>query len=49
MALLEPDVVQRAMERLTEDLTSGAWHRRHGDLLDMTELDLGYRLVTAGR
>ena len=48
MALLDPDVVQRSMERLEDDLGTGAWHRQYGDLLDKTELDLGYRLVIAG-
>jgi hypothetical protein len=32
---------------LAEDLRSGAWHRRHGGLLDRDELDAGYRLVVA--
>ena len=48
MALLEPRVVEDAMSRLETELRSGEWHRRHGDLLDETELDLGYRLVIAG-
>lgn len=39
---LEPGV-----ERLRVDLESGAWRRRHGHLLDLEELELGYRLVTA--
>ena len=31
--------------RLAADLESGAWERRHADLLDLEELDLGYRLL----
>jgi hypothetical protein len=31
--------------RLESDLESGEWKRRHADLLDLDELDLGYRLV----
>lgn len=38
----------RGIERLRADLESGEWHRRHADLLDRDELDLGYRLVVAG-
>ena len=41
-------------DRLTEvwpgleaDLRTGAWRARHGDLLALDEIDLGYRLVTA--
>jgi SAM-dependent methyltransferase len=33
------------LERLAADLRSGAWQRRHADLLELDELDLGYRLV----
>ena len=39
---LEPGVA-----RLRRDLDDGTWLRRHADLLDRTELDLGYRLVVA--
>ncbi len=42
------DVLAPAFEHLAADLDSGAWHRRHADLLDLDELDLGYRIV-AGR
>jgi SAM-dependent methyltransferase len=41
-ALLRP-----GLARLTADLASGRWHDEHADLLDLDELDLGYRLVTA--
>ncbi|MEO1172723.1 MAG: class I SAM-dependent methyltransferase, partial [Myxococcota bacterium] len=34
-----------ALERLKQDLDSGAWNERYGHLLDRDELDLGYRLV----
>jgi hypothetical protein len=36
------------IRRLGADLDSGAWHARHGDLLELAELDLGYRLLVAG-
>lgn len=35
------------LARLAADLGSGAWHERHGHLLELNELDLGYRLVVA--
>jgi SAM-dependent methyltransferase len=47
LALLSADVVEPALQRLREDLDSGAWHTRHADLLDLAERDLGYRLVVA--
>ena len=37
------------LARLRRDLQDGTWVRRHGDLLDRAELDLGYRLVVARR
>ncbi len=41
-----PDV-DRGLERLRDDLASGAWERRYAELLGRDSLDLGYRLVVA--
>jgi SAM-dependent methyltransferase len=41
--------VEPGLARLRRDLADGTWLRRHGDLLDRTELDLGYRLVVSRR
>jgi SAM-dependent methyltransferase len=41
------DVIDAAMARLAADLESGAWHERHGALLDQDVADWGYRLVVA--
>lgn len=35
------------LEKLERDLDSGEWYQRYADLLDRTELDLGYRLIIA--
>jgi hypothetical protein len=32
---------------LAQDLENGEWRKRFGQLLEVDELDLGYRLVTA--
>lgn len=45
--LLDPNEVESAMAKLAADLESGEWQRRNGELLDLDELDLGYRLVVA--
>jgi SAM-dependent methyltransferase len=37
------------LRRLRADLDSGAWARRHADLLARDEVDLGYRLLVGGR
>ena len=39
--------VDRAVAALRADLESGAWHERNRDLLDLDELDLGYRLLVS--
>jgi SAM-dependent methyltransferase len=46
-ALLEPGVEQRIVERLREDLASGAWDSQHGHLRDLTSYDGALRLVIA--
>jgi SAM-dependent methyltransferase len=33
------------LQRLEDDLDTGEWQRRYGDLLDTEALDIGYRLV----
>src|SRR5215475_4801559 len=47
MTLISADLVRPGLDRLAADLASGRWAREHADLLDLDELDLGYRLVTA--
>jgi len=49
MRMLDPVVRERGLARLRADLESGEWERRHGHLRQLDELDLGYRLVVAGR
>ncbi|MFI0895649.1 hypothetical protein [Streptomyces sp. NPDC020983] len=36
------------MSRLQDDLDSGAWYRRHADLLGRRTTDYGYRLIVTG-
>jgi SAM-dependent methyltransferase len=38
---------ETGLARLRADLATGAWHARHGHLLELDALDLGYRLVVA--
>jgi SAM-dependent methyltransferase len=45
--LLPRAEVDEMVERLRADLDSGEWERRNGALLELDELDLGYRLVVA--
>lgn len=47
-ARLPDEDVQPGLRRLEHDLGSGSWRDRHADLLELDELDAGYRLVTAG-
>lgn len=37
------------LQMLEDDLTSGAWHKRYGDLCASDTYDAGYRLVISGR
>jgi SAM-dependent methyltransferase len=46
-ALLGDDVTP-GLERLAADLASGEWTRRNAALLDLDEIDLGYRLLVSG-
>jgi SAM-dependent methyltransferase len=44
---LGPDVEQRAVARLRDDLASGRWAARNRDLLDLGSAELGARLLVA--
>lgn len=46
-ARVGPDVEQRAVRSLRDDLASGRWAERNRDLLDLEEADLGLRLLIA--
>ena len=48
IALAHPESTAVGVARLEDDLASGAWHERHRDLLDLSSIDLGYRLLVAG-
>lgn len=45
LAQLDPGEVERGVARLRDDLASGEWRKRHGDVLAHSTLDLGYRLI----
>lgn len=42
------DAVTNGTQRLAEDLDSGEWDRKYDHLLDLSALDVGYRLISAG-
>ncbi len=43
--LLPEQTLAQGLQCLTEDLRSGAWVEQFGHLLELDELDIGYRLV----
>jgi SAM-dependent methyltransferase len=45
LAKRSDEELAEGLARLRADLESGAWARRHADLLEHDELDLGYRLL----
>ena len=49
LAKRSDDELAEGLARLRADLDSGAWARRHADLLERDELDLGYRLLVGPR
>jgi len=47
-ARLDPSAEERFVRELRADLASGAWRERNAEVLELEELDLGYRLLVAG-
>jgi hypothetical protein len=48
LALIGDAEREAGMARLSGDLASGEWRRKYGHLLELDELDLGYRVIVAG-
>jgi SAM-dependent methyltransferase len=48
LALRDPQELEAGLARLADDLRTGAWAERHADLLELDELDLGYRVLVSG-
>lgn len=48
IALLDPDVVERNVDRLATELADGRWDAKYGHLRALASVDLGYRLVVCG-
>ncbi len=48
-ALMSPADLESGLRKLAGDLESGLWTEQHRELLELDELDLGYRLVIAQR
>jgi SAM-dependent methyltransferase len=44
-AQVDPRAVEEGIERLRRDLESGEWQRRNAELLELEEVDAGYRLI----
>lgn len=48
LALLPAEDIEPGLQRLADDLASGRWHETYAHLLELDELDAGYRLVVGG-
>jgi len=48
LALIGDAEREAGVARLSGDLASGEWRRKNGYLLELDELDLGYRVIVAG-
>lgn len=46
LSLVDPGIVEPAMERLASDLRSGEWARRYGHLLALDTHDVGLRILS---
>lgn len=41
--------LEEGLRRLRDDLETGLWLEKYGELMEMNELDVGYRLIRTGR
>ena len=45
LAFSDPTRLRQGLDRLRADIASGAWHERHGELLERDTFDAGLRLI----
>lgn len=46
-ALANQDLINKGLQLLATDLSSGNWVKQYGDIQNLTEIDLGYRFIRA--
>jgi SAM-dependent methyltransferase len=46
-AVADQNLVEAGVKKLTEDLNTGKWHEKYGEILSLQELDTGYRFIKA--
>ncbi|MEH2204800.1 MAG: class I SAM-dependent methyltransferase [Nostoc sp.] len=46
-ALANQDLVEQGVKLLAADLSSGEWSKKYSDIHNLTEIDIGYRLIRA--
>ncbi|WP_191757771.1 hypothetical protein [Komarekiella delphini-convector] len=46
-ALANQDLINKRLQLLTADLSSGEWVKKYGNIRNLTEIDLGYRFIRA--
>jgi len=49
LGLINTTTVKARLRRLADDLHSGAWDAKHGELRGLDALDIGYRLLVGPR
>ncbi|WP_433712624.1 hypothetical protein ACQP2U_41540 [Nocardia sp. CA-084685] len=47
LAMTPAALLEDGLNRLRDDLATDTWAARHAELLDKSDLDLGYRPLTA--
>lgn len=46
-ALADSDLVDKGVKSLNTDLINGEWEKKYGEILNLTEIDVGYRFLRA--
>ena len=46
-ALSNQDLIETGVKKLTEDLSNGEWDKKYGEILNLQEVDIGYRFLRA--
>nr|WP_236117322.1 hypothetical protein [Hassalia byssoidea] len=49
LALADASVVEEGVVKLKEDLSTGKWNAKYGEIRNLSEIDVGYRFLCARR
>ena len=43
----DQNLIEKGVQKLMKDLSNGEWEKKYGEILNLQEVDIGYRFLQA--